>query len=138
MFSGSRAGRAAIDHAIGALPNGWRWLLHGPDRLVIGPTGAFAIADDLPTIEQAAERVARAAVEVRDFLASALSWAPFVDALVVVDGGVPAANRATIVPTRLLTDVLTSGPQMLDEDDVDRIADQLQGLDPPRPATAIR
>jgi hypothetical protein len=134
MFTGSRAGGAAIDHAVGALPKGWRWLFHGHERLVIGPTGAFAVTDDLPTVEQAAERVVRAAGEVRDFLAAALSWAPFVDALVVVDGGMPAANRATMVPSRLLTDVLTSGPQLLDESEVDRIADRLRGLDPPRPA----
>jgi len=136
-FSGARAGRAAIDRTLGALPGRWRCLLHGGDRLVIGPTGAFAVGDDRPSVEQAAERVARAAGEVRDFLASVGSWAPFVDALVVVDADAMRMDRATIVPSRLLTDVLTSGPQLLADNEVDRIAERLWRLEPTDRTSAI-
>jgi uncharacterized protein (DUF1501 family) len=137
MFTGARAGRAAIDRTLDALPAGWRCVLHGQERVVIGPTGAFAISDDQPSLAQAAERVARAAGEIRDLLASAGSWAPFVDALVVVDGGVNQIERATVVPSRLLNDVLTSGPPRLAVGEISRIADQLGRQQPPRRPSAI-
>jgi hypothetical protein len=137
MFTGSRVSRAAIDRTLGALPAGWRWLSHGRDRLVIGPTGAFAVTDDQPTVAQAAERIARAAGEVRDFLASVGSWAPFVDPLVVVGNRALPAHRATTVPGRLLGEVLTDGPQLLAEPEIVRIAERLTTLSAPPRTTAI-
>ncbi|MCU1461022.1 MAG: hypothetical protein JWO37_1097 [Acidimicrobiales bacterium] len=137
MFTGVRVRRAAIDRTLGALPVRWRCVLHGRDRVVIGPTGAFAVADDQPSVSEAAERVAHAAGEIRDFLASVGSWAPFVDPLVVVDGHAEHISRATIVPSRLLNDVLTCGPQQLEDGEITRIADRLGSLRPPRLRTAI-
>lgn len=117
---------AAIERAVEALPRRWRGLTLGTEHLVVGPTGAFALTDAVPTIEQAADRVARAATDIREFLATVGSWAPFVDPLVVVDGPVVAVARATIVPAHLLGGVLAHGPHVLTDVEVIRIAERLE------------
>jgi hypothetical protein len=126
MSMGVRMSRGAVDRTVGGLPARWRWLPQGRDYLVIGPTGAFAVAEGLPTTDQAAERVARTAGEIRDFLVTVGSWAPFVDPLVVVDGPVVTVARATFVPSHLLGGVLTRGPQLLTDVEVVRIAERME------------
>jgi hypothetical protein len=93
----------------------------GQERIVVGPTGAFALTLPEPDVETAARRVSTAASEVRKYVAAALSWAPFVDALIVVDGPGGRVESVGLVPSRLLTRMLTDGPCLLDDHLVDRI-----------------
>jgi hypothetical protein len=77
----------ALDEVVRDLPEGYVTLAFGDARLVVGPPGAFALVDAADTdVCDAARLVAATARELRHRLAGALSWAPFIDALVVVDG----------------------------------------------------
>jgi hypothetical protein len=77
----------ALDEVVRHLPEGYVTLAFGDARLVVGPPGAFALVDAADTdVCDAARLVAATARELRHRLAGALSWAPFIDALVVVDG----------------------------------------------------
>ena len=97
----------------------------GQERIVVGPTGAFALTTPDPDVETAARRVGRAAGEVRGYLVAALSWAPFVDALVVVEGDGGRVETVGVVPSRLLTRMITDGPQVLGHELVDRIVAEI-------------
>ena len=103
------------------LPDGFRAVHAGRVDLVVGPTGVFAVTDGDPDLSTAARRAALAAGRARDRLSATLSWAPFVDALVVVDRLLGKADEATVVPRRHLRDVLGSGPAQLSDADVERI-----------------
>jgi hypothetical protein len=119
VFSSARA-RSALDRVMGGLPPAFYTLDVGPDRVVVGPTGAFALARPEPNMSTALNRVARTAQSLRQGLARALSWAPFFDALVVVDEA--TSRTAGTVPLRLVEPLLTAGPCLIDESEVDRIA----------------
>jgi hypothetical protein len=115
MFPALRGARQPIDRALEALPREYHATASGQERIVVGPTGAWALTTPEPDIETAARRVGRAAGDVRNYLAAALSWAPFVDALVVVDGPGGRVETVGLVPTRMLTRMITDGPRLLDE-----------------------
>lgn len=103
------------------LPVGYQALDVEGVLVVVGPTGAFALSDGEPDVCVAARRVAGAAVRVRNILAARLSWAPFVDPLVVVDRVTSRVAEATVVPRRLLRDLLTTGNLQLGEAEIRRI-----------------
>lgn len=107
--------------ALDDLPTGYEALAVEGVMVVVGPTGAFALSGADPDATTAARRVAAAAVRVRNTLAARLSWAPFVDALVVVDEATAPAAEATVVPRRMLRDVLTTGHEQLAPVDIGRI-----------------
>jgi len=130
MFASARDARTALDRTVGALPESFHAIDYGDDRVVIGPTGAFALALAEPGLEEAAERASRVASNVRHVLASRLSWAPFVEAMVVVDHAATRTGAAALVPARLLARVMTSGPCRLDEDEIDRMVVTLAGASP--------
>jgi hypothetical protein len=117
--------RLPIDRALDALPDDYRTIASGQERLVVGPTGAFALTPPEPDVDTAARRVADTATDVRKYLAAALSWAPFVDALVVVDGPGGRVGSVGIVPGRLITRMITDGPRLLDDQLVDRIVTEI-------------
>jgi hypothetical protein len=94
----------------------------------VGPTGAFALTPPEPDVESAARRVGDTAGQIRKYLATALSWAPFVDALVVVDGPGGRMGSVGIVPGRLVTRMITDGPRLLDDQLVERIVNELDHL----------
>jgi hypothetical protein len=125
MFAATRRARSQLDRVVEGLPSGWVALVDDCGWFVVGPTGAFALAAGDPDVVTAGRNVARAAAGMRATLAAETSWAPFVDALVVVDGPTPALDAATIVPTRLLADVLTAGPPVLQPEQVARIVSVL-------------
>lgn len=110
-----------MDTVLADLPRGYHALDYGDAVIVFGPTGAFALATDDADIDSAAHRAAEAALEVRDRLCQALSWAPFVDALVVVDSTCGHTAEATLVPRRRLRDVLTAGGVCLRDRDIGRM-----------------
>jgi hypothetical protein len=103
------------------LPTGYQAVDVEGVVIVVGPTGAFALCGDDPDAATAARRVAAAAVRVRNTLAARLSWAPFVDPLVVVDRVTSRVAEATVVPRRMLRDLLTAGNPQLGEAEIGRI-----------------
>jgi hypothetical protein len=103
------------------LPLGYQALDVEGVLVVVGPTGAFALSDGEPDLAAAARRVAGAAARVRNTLAARLSWAPFVDPLVVVDRMTSRVAEATVVPRRLLRDLLTTGNVQLGDAEIGRI-----------------
>ena len=113
------------------LPDDWHVLVLEEGHLVVGPTGAFALTTAAEVeVDDAAHRIARCASRLREALVERLSWAPFVDSLVVVDGPPGTSSEASVVPPRMLADVLTTGRRLLDRDDIDRIVSILGGLHP--------
>jgi len=129
MFAPARDARTVLDRTVSALPDGYHAIDYGNDRVVIGPTGAFALAAAEADLEEAAERASRVAVRVRHVLASRLSWAPFVEAMVVVDTAATRTGAVALVPGRLLARVVTAGPWRLDEEEVDRMVLALAGAE---------
>lgn len=131
MLSLRRRHEAALEEVVRDLPEGYVALAFGDAHVVVGPTGAFAVADTRGAdLRDAAERVVAVARELRHRLVAALSWAPFVDAIVVADQVGPAGRRhgarapgldASVVPRRIVRSVLTSGRPQLSPDDVRRI-----------------
>jgi hypothetical protein len=138
MFEALRSARAPIDRALDSLPSEYRVMTSAQERIVVGPTGAFALTTPDPDVETAARRVARAAGELRSRLASALSWAPFVDALVVVDDTGGRAESVGMVPSRLLARMITDGPLVLDSMLVDRVVNEAASTPSLRPAHSAR
>ena len=110
-----------IDVLHDSLPEGFHAIRAGGVELVVGPTGLFAVTADEPDVVTAARRAANAASRAREVVSSALSWSPFIDALVVVDRLIGKADEATVVPRRHLRDVLSSGRHTLTDADVERI-----------------
>lgn len=108
------------------LPEGYEALDVEGVLVVVGPTGAFALCGDDPDAATAAHRVATTAHRVRNTLATRLSWAPFVDPLVVVDRVTARVAEATVVPRRMLRDVLTAGHHQLASTDISRIVAALE------------
>ena len=131
MFPMARRGHHPLGRVMDDLPEDWHVLLLEEGHLVVGPTGAFALttAADVE-VDDAAHRIARCATRLREALVERLSWAPFVDSLVVVDGPPGTTSEASVVPPRLLADVLTNGRRLLERDDIDRIVATLGGLHP--------
>jgi hypothetical protein len=125
MFQALRSARPPIDRALDSLPSEYHAVVSGQERIVVGPTGAFALTTPEPDVETAARRVGRVAGEVRGHLVGALSWAPFVDALVVVEGAGGRVENVGVVPTRLLTRMITDGPQVLAHELVDRMVAEI-------------
>jgi hypothetical protein len=124
-----RRSRPEVAQVVRELPDGYHAVELGTDHVVVGPTGAFALttADGPDDIDEAARRVVRIAGDVRDLLADDLSWAPFVDPLVVVEEATDRPAVAATVPHRLLHGVLTGGQSLLDVDQVGRIVASLRG-----------
>jgi hypothetical protein len=125
MFQGIRSTRLPIDRALEGLPADYHTIGHGEERVVVGPTGAFVLTLPAPDVESAARRVADAARAIRVYLAAALSWAPFVDALVVVEESGGRLGSVGIVPGRLVTRMITDGPRMLDDLLIARISAEI-------------
>lgn len=135
----------SLDDVLQDLPEGYVALAFGEAWVVVGPTGAFALAEaGSGNVRDVARRVAAAARELRNRLVQALSWAPFVDTLVVVAGprgrrgarypqsrcvasscrdapALTSAGDASVLPARILRGVLTSGPSCLSPTEVARI-----------------
>ena len=127
MFASLRRSGAALDDLLDDLPEGYHAVPVPQGWVVVGATGAFALTLPEPDVDDAAHRIVRTAAALRDQLADALSWAPFVDPLVVVDGASGRTDAAAVVPARLLLDVLTDGQPQLAPDQVARIVAALQG-----------
>jgi hypothetical protein len=125
MFQALRSARSPIDRALDSLPSEYHAMAAGRERLVVGPTGAFALTTPEPDVETAASRVGQAAADVRSWLVAALSWAPFVDALVVVEGEGGRVDSVGLVPSRLLARMITDGPQVIDHELVDRMVAEI-------------
>lgn len=135
----------SLDDVLRELPEGYVALAFGGTWVVVGPTGAFALAEaGRGDLREVSRRVAAAARELRNRLVQALSWAPFVDALVVDAGargrrGAPcpqprraaspsgdasalaSSGDASVLPARILRSVLTSGRPCLSPAEVARI-----------------
>ena len=125
MFQALRSARPPIDRALDGLPVEYHTITSGEERFVVGPTGAFALTSPEPDVEAAARRVADTASEIRKYLAAALSWAPFVDALVVVEGPGGRVGSVGIVPGRLVPRMITDAPRLLDDELVERIITEI-------------
>lgn len=134
MFAAVRAPRSPVDRTLAALPAGYRVAERGSEHVVVGATGAFVLTAPSPDVGSAVDRVSGTAQRLRDQLARSLSWAPFVDALVVTDGDVFPSDDVGLVPARHLLHVLTDGSPLLSEGDIDAITAVVQELPIP-PAT---
>ena len=121
----SRSASAPLDHLLDDLPDGHRVIPVGEGRVVVGPTGAFVVAEAGRDVRAAARRVAQVAATCRAVLASRLAWAPFVDPLVVTDRRPHASVDAAVVSPRLVRETLVRGPRLLSRARVDRIANVL-------------
>ena len=129
MFASLRRSGAALDDVLGDLPEGYHVVAVPDAWVVVGPTGAFALTLPEPDLQVAGTRVGVLAATLRSRLADVLSWAPFVDPVVVVEGG-GRTDAAVVVPARLLFDVLTGGQPQLGPDQVARMVAALQGRAP--------
>lgn len=116
-----RRRNSPLDEIVRSLPEGFHALSFGGAQVVVGPTGAFALADAGPDADESARLVVRAAREVRERLVEALAWAPFVDALVVADHATGRPAEAPVVPRRIVRSVLTAGRPRLDRPEIARI-----------------
>lgn len=110
------------------LPAGWQAREFSGTCVVVGPTGVFVVADDDDNLAVSTRIAVRAAAELRERIAASLSWAPFVDALVVSDQSAPPSSEATVVPPRLALDVLTTGTVQLRPAEVARITEVVTGV----------
>jgi hypothetical protein len=107
--------RDGVDRALAALPGDFCLAGAGTARLVVGPPGAFVLEACTPVrLDVSAARVAGLAVATRAILADHVSWVPFVDGLVVLDGGRATHPAVTVVPSDLLLDTLVQGPEVID------------------------
>lgn len=126
----------SLDDVLRDLPEGYVALASGEARVVVGPTGAFALAEaGRGDLQEVSRRVAATARELRNRLVQALSWAPFVDTLLVDAGArgrrgapcpqprrlAPPSGDACVLPVRILRSVLTSGRPCLSPAEVARI-----------------
>jgi hypothetical protein len=88
VLSLRRRPAAVLDAVVRDLPEDYVALAFGEVRVVVGPTGAFVLADASHSeVGAVARRLAAVARELRHRLVDALSWAPFLDALVVAPNG---------------------------------------------------
>ena len=122
-----------LEDVLTCLPDAFRVVAAGDDRVVVGPTGAFVVGDGGGNVPAAGARVAGIAERCRAILAVRLTWAPFVDALVVADRRVDHPAAASVVPGRILLDTLLHGPLLLDDERVARIHGILVELQPELP-----
>jgi len=104
------------------LPRAYRCLAMGPGYLVLGPTGAFVVGDGTRNPRSVARELAQWASRFRAAVGDVLSWAPFVDVLVVADRPRIRLESASVVSPDMLVDVLVSGAEMLLPDAVDQLA----------------
>ena len=121
----SRGASAPLDLVLDDLPGDHRVIRVGEGRVVVGPTGAFLVAEAGRDVRAAARRVARSAASCRAALAGRLSWAPFVDALVVTDRRPHGTVEASVVSHRLVRETLLRGPRLLSGARVERVAEVL-------------
>lgn len=118
-----RSSRPGLADLLGELPDGFHCVQDGPGWLVIGPTGAFMVGEGHRDPATAGQQLALAAGHFRAAVADALSWAPFVDVLVVAEDHPVVAPAASVVTLEMVVDTLTAGPPMLDEETVARLAE---------------
>ena len=111
-----------LDHLLDGLPADHRVIRVGEGRVVIGPTGAFVLAEAGRDVRSAARRAARVAESCRAVLADRLSWAPFVDSLVVTDRRPHGPVMASVVSPRLVQETLVRGPRLISRTRIERIA----------------
>lgn len=97
-------------------------------RFVAGPTGVFVITEGADDIVGAGERAVSLAAQLRSLFAERLSWAPFVDALVVAEPVSCDAAGATVVPARHVSGLMTEGPRLIARDILDRMADVVRDV----------
>jgi hypothetical protein len=109
-------------HLLAELPGSYRWLDTGHGHLVIGPTGAFVIGEGGRNPALVAHELAHWAGRLRAAVGAVLSWAPFVDVLVVADRTKVKVESASVVTPDMLIDTLVSGPELLDPEAVDQLA----------------
>ena len=121
----SRAEGSPLDHLLEDLPAEYHAVDLDDGRVVVGPTGAFVVAEAGRDVRTAARRLARVAERCRTVLADRLSWAPFVDPLVVSDRRPHGRVAAAVVSRHLVRETLLRGPSLLSRDRVQRIADVL-------------
>lgn len=117
-----------LDDLLDDLPRPYRVVHAGDGRVVIGPTGAFVLAEGAGNVPAAGALVANVAENCRAVFAVRLIWAPFVDALVVAERAVDHPASASVVPARMVHETLTHGPRLLADDQVERMADILADL----------
>ena len=117
-----------LDDLLGDLPGPFRVVRAGDARVVIGPTGAFVLVEGGGNVPAAGALVANVAENCRAVFAVRLIWAPFVDAFVVAERSVDHPASASVVPSRMVCETLTHGPRLLEDDQVERMADILGDL----------
>ena len=117
------------------LPDGFRSVVVDGARVVVGPAGAFVLADGGDDPVATGDRVVSLTHSLRSILATQLTWVPFIDPIVVVDDDWDdeAAGAATSVPADLLAPTILYGAGRLDPAAADHIvaaAEQLAGRHP--------
>jgi hypothetical protein len=123
----TRATGAEVDDVLSDLPEGFHAVTMDDATVVVGPTGAFVMGGGGRDARAVAARLARRAAACRTILSRNLSWAPFVETLVVSDRAQTQMRTATVVPARMLLDTLTAGPALLTADAAARVAEVLAG-----------
>ena len=120
MF-GSR-GAPPLDHLLQDLPAAYRAVELDDGRVVVGPTGAFVVAEAGRDVRTAARRLAGVADRCRSVLAEHLAWVPVVDPLVVSDRRPHGKVAAAVVSPALVRETLLRGPCLLTTDRIERVA----------------
>ena len=116
-------GPAPLDQVLQDLPAEYHAVEVDDGRVVVGPTGAFVVAEAGRDVRSAARRLARVAERCRAVLADRLAWAPFVDPLIVTDRRPPGDVAASVVSHHMVRETLLRGPRLLSGERVARIAD---------------
>lgn len=116
-----RSSKPGLTDVLSELPERFHCVQDDSGWLVVGPTGAFMVGEGARNPRAAGQQLARAAGRFRSAVADELSWAPFVDVLVVAGDQDVVLPAASLVTLDMVIDTITAGPPMLDDETVARL-----------------
>lgn len=121
MLSFPQVAAEDLDAVLAKLPASFAIGARRSARFVAGPSGAFVVLPASDDLDADAGRLLEITSATRASLADHLSWAPFLDSLLVTPDQIAQPAAATVVPLDLLDEVLRDGHQGIDEDIMDLI-----------------
>lgn len=113
--------RPSLDDVLETLPASYIVAGQQRARLVVGPHGAFVLMPSGSDLDGVADRLHELTAITREAMYAHVTLVPFIDALAISYGEPPKHAPITVAPLDLLTDVMTSGPIVIDTHTLDAI-----------------